>query len=310
MFRTGDKVTLLCSTFKKGTGPRKGSEGYVSEESPTIYVPEKDLFASIVTIVFTKYGFETKVRKEKKKVINIIPNITKKVYDSEENITAHVKETLSEQDKIDKQTNDISKEIFKYFGPQAIHQAMMVTADHNKSNLLLCPDEEFLAWLDSLLFNEYIRETLRSHSMSKITDGSSPYRGELAAGLTSMAYDKAFKDEHINSTTSLKNRQQTVAFIHQLRFLYSRNILAEVVKMTLSKVNKGRFGSSKKIEVSRIVEHLTYHMFSDLIYKEKVKTLLTAGLGDKDRKDALPTVCNAVETTKNTLISLSRFVEE
>ena len=73
MFPIGTQITMLISTANKKLSPRRGSIGYVSGCGETTLLTknyEKGLIATPIHIIFTKYGNESKLRKEKRVILN------------------------------------------------------------------------------------------------------------------------------------------------------------------------------------------------------------------------------------------------
>jgi hypothetical protein len=76
MFPIGTQISVLMSTANKKLSPRRGSVGYISGTGRTKFLTddyESGLVATPLSIIFTKYGNESKLRRERRVILNIIP---------------------------------------------------------------------------------------------------------------------------------------------------------------------------------------------------------------------------------------------
>lgn len=76
MFPIGTQISMLMSTASKKLSPRCRSIGYVSGLGRTRFITndyKEGLVVTPISIVFTRYGNEKRLRKEKRVILNIIP---------------------------------------------------------------------------------------------------------------------------------------------------------------------------------------------------------------------------------------------
>ena len=214
MFIPGSKVIVLESSVKNGTGPKRGSIGYVSDISRSLSFEVYNKFnvlAKQCTINFTRYGFEEHNRRERTKIICLFP-------------CTELKHALNltkvKMEKHRKELNDMLH--------VAVNVPMTLTAPYfDCENLLTCNDNEFIAWVDSLVW------------CSEITlNRFSPKLGsEIHALSDSTRYKQAVIDDTLSSVV---NRAEFINSIQLELSMYFRTKASEIQKHceeTLSALN-------------------------------------------------------------------------
>jgi hypothetical protein len=135
----GSKVIAVTSSVKKGTGPRRGSIGYISDISTNTTYAGHGVFVQPVKIVFTRYGFESKTRKERKPFINMLPIMRKN--------TAH--DYMKKTEGVDTTTlfwARMKSVLTRPAGRSRIAHGILVPLE---ADLMKCGSEEFNIWLGS-----------------------------------------------------------------------------------------------------------------------------------------------------------------
>lgn len=156
----GSKVIVITSSVKKGIGPRKGSIGYLSDVSMYGgYSNKISAYAQPIRVVFTRYGFESKTRKERKGFINILPVVHKdtthgyaKIIENIDVNTlfwARMRESLASP-------NNKSKAAFPY--------GILVPLE---TDLMGCGFEEFFVWLESHILSKMFHKAIVSVSSNR-----------------------------------------------------------------------------------------------------------------------------------------------
>lgn len=142
---------VLSSSFSGKTGPKVGSIGYVSGD-PIPNIDGESFFLLPMEIVFTRYGFESKTRRECKRFIAVAPMGPRDI--NEKDRIKVLKEALrSAYDIRNKKCNTLdfikSTKTFR-------SSAVGIVAPAARVNLMAAPQEERLAWLESHVKTERI----------------------------------------------------------------------------------------------------------------------------------------------------------
>ena len=151
MFYLGDQIVIIESSIGKNIGPRKGSLGFFSEKladyskiAPKQYgVQFNGLFDfTAMTVVFFRYGYQNKLRVEKKNVLLITPYITEKTGIKElENIVSFL---------ASKKNTEAKEKLCKIIGVEKI-PVVLALPSNNKINLAECDPLIFKAWFLAII---------------------------------------------------------------------------------------------------------------------------------------------------------------
>ena len=153
MFPIGTQISMLMSTANKQLSPRRGSIGYVSGSGRTRFLTEdylQGLVATPISIVFTKYGNEKKLRKEKRTVLNIIPI---EIHNTKQNSEANIKNLK----------NNFKKKLSFFKKQMNLDGAVCAgTIIPYKStyNILESKEVEISAWVQSHIKHYYFNKTM------------------------------------------------------------------------------------------------------------------------------------------------------
>ena len=161
MFDIGTRVVMVSSTFKKPTGPRRGSVGYMSNPGNSAVLRSLNLMAVSTEMVFARYGFEKNRRYEKRKVILVLPSIGK---NSDGDICDQVDKTV---DLINSPDRKEHASIRAAFGYNSSIPIAVATQHVGNSTLMDCQDKEFKAWVDSILCSHSIQMYITSVTRDK-----------------------------------------------------------------------------------------------------------------------------------------------
>lgn len=152
MFKTGTRVMVLSSSFSGKTGPKVGSMGYITGDSVSYLDNDSPFFIFPTEIVFTRYGFELKIRRECKRFIAIAPigPLDMDEEDREKELDERLKRTYNIQnEKCDTLKMLKSSRMFR-------STAIGLLAPAPKVNLMGSGPEERVAWLESHVRTEEI----------------------------------------------------------------------------------------------------------------------------------------------------------
>lgn len=148
MFSTATKIQVLASNAKKGSaGPRKGSTGYVLECSFVEYAKDISCLLYVCRVLFNRYGFEKKERKEMKAVTLLFPLPMLK------HVTTSPVKTL-----INRLNN--RKKPHRCFADIRLNPQTLIAVKDKPSDLR--DDNEFLCWLESYMKTEFSTNFLSS----------------------------------------------------------------------------------------------------------------------------------------------------
>jgi len=151
MFRGGTEVMVMGSSFKRTTGPKVGSLGFVAANEngarvTDIKTPKGTNISVCVqaeTVFFTRYGFEMGRRCEVKRVLNIFPSTGDKTSIAE--FTDTVNFLMSE--KMDEHWVKLKKMLC--IRPEDF---VVMLVPYVFSDLLNTQKIELLAWVNSLIY--------------------------------------------------------------------------------------------------------------------------------------------------------------
>ena len=150
MFDVGSKIKVLNSSVK-GSGPRKGSTGYVASCSLDI-LPRVGVLSQMV-VYFNRYGKELTDRCERKTIVNILP--------IEKELRKGIRELSS------KQANDNLTKILRNYVPIAVVKASRITAvPAQMEDIRKVSKQEQFCWLRSILHAESHTNDVRNWMMA------------------------------------------------------------------------------------------------------------------------------------------------
>lgn len=164
MFPIGTQVSIVMSTANKKLSPRCGSIGYVSGTGPTRFLAsdhKKGMVVTPISIIFTKYGNEDRLRRERRAVLNVIPIET---HDSEQSVEENL-ENLKKR----------FKKNFPFFKKQAENSATVcagtIIPKDTFSNIIEDKEIKNKAWVQSHIehyyFNKIIPDILKQLKYSQ-----------------------------------------------------------------------------------------------------------------------------------------------
>lgn len=153
MFPIGTQISIIMSTANKKLSPRCGSVGYVSGMGPTKFLTsnyEQGLVVTPISIIFTRYGNENRLRKEKRVVLNVIPIET---HNSKQNAG----ESIKNLKKDFKRNHSFFKKEAENNG--AICAAAIIPRD-TFSNILENKEIKNKAWIQSHIEHYYFNKVM------------------------------------------------------------------------------------------------------------------------------------------------------
>lgn len=300
MMKTGTRVIVLTSTLKRGIGPRQGSIGYITNKKVSairFHGPLKT-FVSLTSVVFTRYGFESKRRKEHKFFINMFPILTDGNLDCLVDFTkpAAIKKyfnsrinELSKVDILNKGNfwHQVRKELVRIYhlDPRNIKAGVLVPAF--RPDLLICNDMEFAAWLDAMLADSDIYSALshltraKNKRISDMIDSST--LSLLYTTIVDKKYRKIMLAEYANTLENRKHVIRNLRIVHSVAHRHSERIKRdEAVSYLLRMGDKTNKPSKGQLITSLRLLYTPSYCESEFLWKAK---LLFANKKDKSPID-------------------------
>lgn len=151
MFNAGDKIQVLSSNVR-GSGPRKGSTGYVC--TSTIDIFPRVGAVIFITAYFNKFGAELSGRCERKSIIGIV-SMDKPVSKLMKNL--HGKKFVDSMEEY----------LYNYMPKASLKGAKTVVGPAPMTDLRKASDDEKMCWLKSRLFAESKTNALRNWLMQQ-----------------------------------------------------------------------------------------------------------------------------------------------
>jgi hypothetical protein len=291
MFNTGTKVIALTSSHKKSQGPRRGSMGYVINNSEGFYLRDMKFAINTVEIMFTRYGLERdEERREKRSFLNIFPIFP---IGSGDKVDSLVKEFIREIHRA-KTEKDGWKKILRDSGNgEKTPVGVLVPVCDNRINLLECSDNEFIAWLESYLLSAIFRGAILGFIKGLQTRNTN---SQWAMTLSEMMHDKNRKKELLDLVAQ-KHRTDIIKTIRQIDTVFLGNLLR--------KNNAGYFEATKRTISKYGVEsnhfYKTFIQGRYTIQEYAYKDACLLGMGDK----AITSCVENIERTRKVFSSLS-----
>jgi hypothetical protein len=249
MFDPGTKVILVESSLHKSVGPRRGSIGYVSNCRHIRVVPvitegfgSFSVAASLCEILFIRFGFEERGRIERKTVISVFPMMRngsllnkeiKKEANKEDNpdIAKHMKDFCH---MISSQKDSYLWENVKGICDVSPNIPIVLAAplSYDTTDLTVCSELEFKAWLASHLTNisisEFIGRTMQSGHYTKYND-KELNKSETWNNLYRLTGDREFRGDFIKlQTRGIEERKECVFLIRKMVAALSHTYLKKV----------------------------------------------------------------------------------
>jgi hypothetical protein len=211
MFNPGAHIEIVASSKRKGTGPRRGSLGFVKWASDNVQF--EDGYALLtVEVIFYRFGFEERLRSEIKHVVIMLP--TKHITDGDVGF---------EMKKLTRQISNKKYEAWQVKMKKVAETNGILAIARPKFglNLLECPAEVYATWARSILssprFNFYVGKASISGHITRLSGEF--FDNATLGGFQRATADLGYREEAINATakTALGRR----LFIEKVRFVDS-----------------------------------------------------------------------------------------
>jgi hypothetical protein len=254
MFDIGSRVIVLSSSFSSGTGPKRGSLGYVDDlfsiaAEETFFDEDNELFARHHKIYFTRYGFEKSGRLESHFFISVIPSIdghqAKKILDGL-SVEEVVEKKIEEMTKINPDTlnffSGMRHMVAGKYGVKNVHVGMLSLATPS-CDLMSCSPNDLRAWLDCVVTNEKLLATVQEmlHNPAKL-DKTIPY-DDIERVLT-LKSDRGFRSQVLaDSIINAKTREWLITTIRKVVAVARRPEISKVRKNDIQWLRHGPFNT-------------------------------------------------------------------
>lgn len=239
MFDIGTRVVVLASSTGKGFGPKQGSIGYVSSQQPTLFIhhmnPHDSLsFLSVlITVAFSRYGFEEKRRCEFRTVVNILPVITGEL----KNISSKIEGIIGlfQNDEFEKNrcwTDWVSGK-YNILSPKL---TVLAPVGSLKTENMLDQPMEVQAYVESFLRNPLIGKSLNANRHSDFH----PQIDKHFMGLVARAYRSRSTTQEILKWAEL-NQERALSNIRTLSTVYNLRSRKQELDHFKRSVETGRY---------------------------------------------------------------------
>lgn len=296
MMKTGTRVIALTSTLKKGMGPRKGSIGYITNRvtSQPQFDRQFKTFVSGVHVIFTRYGFESKQRREHRYFINMLPILTGGSlsdlghFEDPIAIKEYFDSKLDELAQIDIKDygiwREIEKELVYTYGSGKVYTGVLVPI--SRPDLLTCDNLDFIAWLDAMLANQYIYKDLKRLIGSKNKKLFNIIDGSTISDLNEMISNKKFKVGMLIHYASTSERRKEVirnlAAAHSITHRYNERKREEGLISYLRSRSGADFLQGSRLISSLTLLYSPSYCESEFLWKAK---LLFENMKDRNPVD-------------------------
>jgi hypothetical protein len=155
MFPIGTQVSMVVSSANKKLSPRYGSVGYVSGCGRTTLLTkdyEKGLITTPIHIIFTRYGNEKRLRKERRVVLNVIPIELVNLESDVQKVIKIFRINLRKNTSFLKRQMNIDGAIC----------AGIIIPNNTVHNIIKSKELESNAWVESHIEHYYFNKVLRS----------------------------------------------------------------------------------------------------------------------------------------------------
>ncbi|MEA3296172.1 MAG: hypothetical protein U9Q27_03490 [Patescibacteria group bacterium] len=272
MFNFGTNVIVLASSLTKNkSGPRIGSVGFTSgvrKLPPPVYTNKMLLFPQ--RIIFTNFGFETKLRVEEKIVVGILPiPIVNKNYNDEVNkLFIKISNNYLQHEKWKK----IVKNVYNW----KCKPICFVVPNANSKQIINKNDTMFIAWLEAVLKSNQIRDMLSNILFKEYNILKKKFKLnipiiELLLRIPSFNnIKKVNKEISILLKTCKKDTMQIIRWANTINIQHNVNIEMEKLKNVLIPKNGTKFNKEHAVKIiSRFMFTPLFRMLC--IYSESTK---------------------------------------
>lgn len=302
MLDYGTKVKILASTAKNTASPRKGSIGYIIDNSNGYYIfYNKNLkfMVSLYKVLFTRYGFENKkTRREIKHVINIFPIIKDKMTISSSK--SYIQEVIKKLGN-SKTNNKRWKEIRTEFFPTIKAAAFVIACpeDCNPIRLDTCDLSEFRAWVDSHILSISMRMMLfsmtRAANKKFITCQISTNYINLLSKQSEKKYSTEYIFKEISKFSGITDEKQIrMDLVRIINLMKTIECTKECIKH-ITQFRKVVLGShmmapNGQIASTSIYRHFGQYLFDKYLNIKKIKVI--GDIKNRNRTEAVKLLHN------------------
>lgn len=295
MFDIGTKIAIVQSNVTNPTGVKKGSTGYVVIGNRGLErVTENPLTTNIrsMTILFSRYGYENKIREESR-TINVILPVT---YNNEFlKLKTFIKRI---------QNKDTVQAIMDQAGIAGSPNPLCIVGPIQKPSDMLHNDHDFCCWVKSYLLAEENFSIIENFSSKKKAQNVCKQLDidySFVRLLHEMAYDKSARRH--NMPKLMSNREQTIRtirFIHQMNSVNERQTYLDWLKET-----RRFFDSENKLNKHEVYAKIMPVLFQQGKADVILKQIATRCTTEQDKK-----LIEYLFTVQKDLVSLARYAVE
>lgn len=265
MFDTCTKVVLVESSFKKHTGPRINSSGYVVSVDGGQILNELKVYAATCTINFVKYGLEKTDRSERKDVIVVFPMFKTKDFANPQNIIDDLRSKIV-LDKHKKYRQALTSHMFGQYESIPNIPIVMAAPDQRITSLLECSEKEFSAWFNSILYNQKLINFVGKSLQDGYIFTSNLFRNIhfTPAYLYTMMMMMNAKNKHKAIHHALSSRKVRSVWVTTMRAIiavYSREIITKETDKIHDMLNN-RYTIKMSSSIHDIYKIVADNMFS------------------------------------------------
>ena len=299
MFIPGTKIVVLASTKCHGLGPRLGSVGFVQEcsdkQSVSNFIGTFGALVTLNNVIFTRFGFETKERLERKRVILVFPVLTNTEKIPANGQIKHFVKVIGSKKK-----NQISRLcLHKRFNVPQNTPVMLAAPSSLNKNLVKASSSEFTAWFESHIktaeFFSWLTEAVLSRHY---TNFNMPQINRNSLELfVSLITNKTVKDAYIEDVVHSEDRRHSVINTVQPMLVTSNKyFLRKVYEEILRSLIEGDYRKQTNLSITNLISKYIFYPGIDNILAKSVK--LT-------REDKLATIVGDIKATKEAISGLS-----
>jgi hypothetical protein len=148
MFTPGAQIRLAESSITNGTGPRKGSLGYFIDIGNHVVIEDDGMTccALALDVVFKRFGFEKKFRREHKRVIALFP--AEQITSDAGNLLLKLQRYMTSPKYKD------WRERIRANWPGGKTPLVIAVPANASTDLLRCSKVEYSSWAESVLRNQ------------------------------------------------------------------------------------------------------------------------------------------------------------
>lgn len=297
MFRAGDHIEILESSIKSGAGPRRGSAGFFSEVIASFSVSQNSKrFAVVVSNVsFYRFGFEQRLRNEKKTVGLAFP------LGPIEGDVASAFKSVRQLVVMEKYAELRNKHSIDSIG-RKIDWAFATPAKTNFRSFMDSDQKIVSAWVDSVinerLNNMLVEGTVLTERM--YTNAFLNNNEQLLSEIRKAAQSKSLRIKIVREAFDAGS-EQVETLLTALRMLvvsYETNKL--VAKMEAESELANVFGGFNRDQVGSAFALVATHLFSDVKYRAVLRAV-----ADRVPSKIITPFVKDVEVLRSSVLGLS-----